>query len=253
MAGDQDRPSPRDEVTEEEAEPADAVGIEAVRRLVEDEVRGEPISAAASPSRCVMPVEKAFTRRRASSASPTSSSTSSTRRRGAPAASREISRCRRAVMPGSNPKPSICTPTRDAGSRSAANGSPSIRQSPLVGLSRPTMARRVVDLPAPFGPSRPTIEPRGTAKDRSSTAARCPNLLVRARTSIASWFVFIASPPLLPTGATAVPPHPASKASATRWSFRGRYGPGRSTGVSAPASPRRRSRRPRREQSVPRL
>ena len=42
--------------------------------------------------------------------------------------------------------------------------------SPLVGLSRPSIIRIVVDLPAPFGPRKPVTMPGLTGKVRWSTA-----------------------------------------------------------------------------------
>ena len=42
---------------------------------------------------------------------------------------------------------------------------------PSSGCSRPISARSVVVLPAPFGPSSPSIWPRSTRSDRPSTAS----------------------------------------------------------------------------------
>src|SRR6185369_2150013 len=44
--------------------------------------------------------------------------------------------------------------------------------------------RIVVVLPAPFGPSMPTISPRSMVKETSSTARVSPNFLTRCFTSI---------------------------------------------------------------------
>src|SRR6266481_9730098 len=41
---------------------------------------------------------------------------------------------------------------------------------PLVGYSRPRMSFTVVDLPDPFGPSKPKTSPRRTSKSTLSTA-----------------------------------------------------------------------------------
>src|SRR5258706_5507674 len=41
---------------------------------------------------------------------------------------------------------------------------------PLVGYSRPSINLTVVDLPEPFGPSRPKTSPRRTSKSTPSTA-----------------------------------------------------------------------------------
>jgi len=44
----------------------------------------------------------------------------------------------------------------------------------------------VVDLPAPFGPSRATVWPRGTVRPTPSTARTAPKLLLTPRSEIAS-------------------------------------------------------------------
>ena len=67
------------------------------------------------------------------------------------------------------------------GSRTACRRSWSV---PAWGRSRPTMHRRVVDLPAPFGPRKPVTRPGWTSNERSSTATVRPNRLVSRRTSI---------------------------------------------------------------------
>src|SRR5580704_11587193 len=41
---------------------------------------------------------------------------------------------------------------------------------PLVGFSRPSISLTVVDLPEPFGPSKPKTSPRRTSKSTLSTA-----------------------------------------------------------------------------------
>jgi hypothetical protein len=45
---------------------------------------------------------------------------------------------------------------------------------PLVGRSRPTIMRIVVDLPAPFGPRKPVTWPGRTVKLMPSTAVFRP-------------------------------------------------------------------------------
>ena len=55
---------------------------------------------------------------------------------------------------------------------------------PDVGTSRPHIILKVVDFPAPFGPSRPKISPRFTEKLTLSVAAKSPNFLVRDLASI---------------------------------------------------------------------
>jgi len=61
---------------------------------------------------------------------------------------------------------------------------PATRTLPEVPGMNPERILRVVLLPAPFGPSRPTISPRATVKEMPSTAV-CPAYrLVRFSTSI---------------------------------------------------------------------
>ena len=57
---------------------------------------------------------------------------------------------------------------------------------PEVGGSSVTIIRMSVDLPAPFGPSRPKISPSSTAKLMPFTAVKSPNFLTMFRTSIAA-------------------------------------------------------------------
>ena len=55
--------------------------------------------------------------------------------------------------------------------------------------SQPVMSRRVVVLPAPFGPSRPKTDPAGTSRSRASTATTPevpPNRFVRPRQATAT-------------------------------------------------------------------
>jgi len=47
---------------------------------------------------------------------------------------------------------------------------PSNVMRPLFGASRPVIARSVVDLPAPFAPSRVTTSPLRTVRDTSRSA-----------------------------------------------------------------------------------
>ena len=49
--------------------------------------------------------------------------------------------------------------------------SPSTRITPAIGRTRPEIARSVVVLPAPFGPSRATTSPAPTCRSRSRTTA----------------------------------------------------------------------------------
>src|SRR5882757_3696277 len=59
-----------------------------------------------------------------------------------------------------------------------------MRTSPLLGRSRPSSIRIVVDLPAPFGPRKPVTTPGRTVKVRWSTAVLSPYRLVSPCNSI---------------------------------------------------------------------
>jgi hypothetical protein len=61
-----------------------------------------------------------------------------------------------------------------------------MRATPAVGRIRPSSIRRVVVLPAPFGPRNPATRPDGMSKVRSSTARTPPNCLRSDRTEIAA-------------------------------------------------------------------
>src|SRR3954451_19134316 len=50
---------------------------------------------------------------------------------------------------------------------------------PEVGGMKPVTMRMVVDLPAPFGPRKPSTSPRSTVKETPSTARLAPNVLTR--------------------------------------------------------------------------
>lgn len=56
---------------------------------------------------------------------------------------------------------------------------PSTVAVPVVGGSNPLSILRVVDFPAPFGPSNAQMAPCGTAKVTSSTATKSPKRRVR--------------------------------------------------------------------------
>ena len=63
-------------------------------------------------------------------------------------------------------------------------GSPSNVARPASGRSSASIIRIVVDLPAPFGPTKPVTAPGRTEKLRSSTATAAPNRLLIPATSI---------------------------------------------------------------------
>ena len=50
---------------------------------------------------------------------------------------------------------------------------------PAVGGMKPVTMRMVVDLPAPFGPRKPSTSPRSTLNDTPSTARLAPKVLTR--------------------------------------------------------------------------
>src|SRR6187397_933514 len=61
---------------------------------------------------------------------------------------------------------------------------PSTRATPWVGASRPQRMRISVDLPEPFGPSRPKISPRGTRSETLSSARTLPKSRLTPSTSM---------------------------------------------------------------------
>ncbi len=54
---------------------------------------------------------------------------------------------------------------------------------PAVGISKVVSIRSVVVLPAPFGPSSPTISPGRTSKSMPRTASTGPALVLKLRVS----------------------------------------------------------------------
>ena len=65
---------------------------------------------------------------------------------------------------GRKPAPSTNAPTRDSTGAPGRMACPKTRISPSSGLIRPISMRRVVVLPAPFGPSRPRTWPLAHAE-----------------------------------------------------------------------------------------
>jgi len=65
----------------------------------------------------------------------------------------------------------------------SALGDPSNVMVPLVGRMISRIIRRLVVLPAPFGPRNPCTQPAGTLNERSSTAVNDPYVLVTFRSS----------------------------------------------------------------------
>ena len=84
---------------------------------------------------------------------------------------------RRSQSPGASVKKPIRLRNRGAARRDI--GSPSTRTSPEEGSINPASMRRVVVLPAPFGPSSAKISPGTRSKETSSTASRASKRRVR--------------------------------------------------------------------------
>ncbi|CAM5469806.1 hypothetical protein SDIAM103S_03472 [Streptomyces diastaticus subsp. diastaticus] len=113
-----------------------------------------------------------------------------------------------------------------AGSRHTS--CPATSTVPSSGLSRPVIIERVVVLPAPFGPTRPTNLPAGRSRSIPATAVCCPNRFHRPRTRTAG------------TAASAVTaPEAAVAAASSRARARSA-----SLVMSSPLRPRRRSPAP---------
>src|SRR6185369_1668166 len=60
---------------------------------------------------------------------------------------------------------------------------PSKRTRPSLGVIWPVVMRKLVVLPAPLGPSKPTTSPASTSKETPSTTLRRPYHFSRPRTS----------------------------------------------------------------------
>src|SRR5439155_26897318 len=86
-----------------------------------------------------------------------------------------------------------------------------MRISPEAGCSRPAMARSVVVLPQPDGPSSVTCSPAPTPNVTPRTAATVPYFTTRSRTSIEACLTggpdMAPRPPTL-LGAPTLPPDP---------------------------------------------
>ena len=63
---------------------------------------------------------------------------------------------------------------------------PRTRTTPDEGRRRPHRILKVVDLPAPFGPTTPQMAPGATSNDSRSTATASPNRRVRSWTLMAA-------------------------------------------------------------------
>src|SRR3979411_2153996 len=68
---------------------------------------------------------------------------------------------------------------RFASSGDSATSCPPTLTLPEVAGMKPVIMRMVVDLPAPFGPRKPSTSPRATLNEMPSTARFAPNVLTR--------------------------------------------------------------------------
>src|SRR5690606_19669206 len=148
---------------------------------------GSPSSAAAIPSRWRMPSEYPPARRRATASSPTWPITSSTRLLPNPCEWASHSRWSRPVRLGCSAPAASSAPTCVSGASRLRYGLPPTSASPSSGISRPRMTRIVVDLPAPFGPTKPVTRPGRTANVIPSSATFRPNRLRSPVTSIVAF------------------------------------------------------------------
>ena len=164
-------PWPR-EVPQEAAQPADALGVEPVGRFVQDqhprvaEQRGgqaEPLPHAEREAAGPAAGERGEADEREQLVDAAS---------GDAGGRREHPQVVAPGPPGWKLVASSAAPTARAAR--AGRGSCARRswRVPAVGVTSPSSIRRVVVLPAPFGPRKPVIRPGSTAKLRSSTARR---------------------------------------------------------------------------------
>ena len=79
-----------------------------------------------------------------------------------------------AERPGWIERASSSAPTRCSGEGRSRYRAPSIVTSPELGASSPTIIRIVVDFPAPFGPRKPVTTPGRTVNESPSTAVFAP-------------------------------------------------------------------------------
>ena len=91
-----------------------------------------------------------------------------------PAVRARASRLLRADNPGWTDLASSRMPSSDMGAAQPGYRLPLTRTVPLVGRSRPSITRMVVDFPAPFGPRNPVTTPGSTTKLSRSTAVLSP-------------------------------------------------------------------------------
>ena len=172
------------ELAQEAAHPLDALGIEAVRGLVENEdardrrgARTRVRAADACRARTRRPCARRHRRVRRGRAS---------RRRARPAApppARRPSDGSRPCVRGGSSTPRARRRRSAAACASDEYGAPPIVAVPPVARTSPSRIRRLVVLPAPFGPRKPVTRPGSTRAEKSETAVTAPNRFVTPENS----------------------------------------------------------------------
>src|SRR5512147_2883370 len=98
--------------------------------------------------------------------------------------------CATVRLPGSGAYTAAKLVRASACARRRAMSTPSMRMTPEVGSSTPRIMLMVVVLPAPLGPSRPTISLRRTSNEMPSTASVAPYAFLRSLTESTPDIVF---------------------------------------------------------------
>src|SRR5580658_8055220 len=161
-----------------------ALRINADRRLVEEEDRGFMQQRTGN----VEPPLNSLGGSRARSLRLVRSSTAATRAPSAwPARPYNAPKNSRFMRAGKSSSSAISWGTRPrrrlVGSAPVPKGTPPMRTLPRSGRKRPASMPTVVDLPAPFGPSRPSTAPGAAVNDTSATAVVLPKRFSRCSAS----------------------------------------------------------------------
>ena len=177
MAGDQHGAALVGQLAQEPAQPVDAFGVQAVGRLVQDQHLGVAEQGGGQAQALAHAQREATDPPAGRLGRPTWARTSSARAGAGRRRWRPAGGCGRCGRDGSWRPPA---PRRRGGWDRPAPGTACRRSWPLpaVGVTRPSRVRRVVVLPAPLGPRKPTTVPWSTSKLRSSTATTSPKRLV---------------------------------------------------------------------------
>ena len=157
---------------------------------------GLPAMARANRTRWVWPPESRSARDGAMSPTCASSRTSAVGS-GCGDNPRIRSMSSRTVIPPMTPPVCIIAPTYPA-SQARRGGIPHIRTVPASGVVRPSNMSIVVDLPAPFGPSRATTSPGVTTRSTPSTASVAPQLFRNPTAEIPTGCAVVVIPVTVP-------------------------------------------------------